>query len=62
MQPVNRPAPTATSPADRRARLRRVAGAAVVALLAISTPPAAAAAAAQPDSRRVVAILSLIHI
>ncbi len=52
MQPADRPAPTATPPADRRARLRRVAGAAVVALLATGTPPAAA----QPDSRRVVAI------
>ncbi len=54
MQPVDRPAPTATPPADRRVRLRRVAGAALVALLAIGA--LSAAAAAQPDSRRVVAI------
>ena len=54
MQPVDRPAPTAAPSADRRVRLRRVAGAALVALLAAGAPPAAAAA--QPDSRRVVAI------
>ena len=54
MQPVDRPAPTAAPSADRRVRLRRVAGAAFVALLATGVPPAAAAA--QPDSRRVVAI------
>ena len=54
MQPVERPAPTAAPSADRRVRLRRVAGAALVALLAAGAPPAAAAA--QPDSRRVVAI------
>ncbi len=54
MQPVDRPPPAAAPSADRRVRLRRVAGAALAALLATGAP--AAAAAAQPDSRRVVAV------
>ncbi len=55
MPPVYRPAPTAAPHADRRARLRRVAGAAaVLALLATGGIPAPAAA--QPHSGRVVAI------
>ena len=55
MHPVDRPAPTAALPPDRRARLRRGAGAAVV-LALLATGGTSAPAAAQPDSGRVVAI------
>ena len=55
MQPVARPAPPAALSADRRARLRRVAGAAAV-LALLATGGAPAPAAGQPDSGRVVAI------
>ena len=55
MQPIDRPAPSAALSADRRARSRRVAGAAAV-LALLATGGAPAAAEAQPDSGRVVAI------